>query len=436
MDSDITVSVANVSKKYRLYSSPKHRLREALNPFGKKYHRDFWALRNISFDVRRGEVLGIIGKNGSGKSTLLQIICGVLNPTSGEIATHGRLTALLGLGVGFNPQFTGRNNVYLNGALMGFSREEIDVKMQAIEKFADIGEFIDQPMKTYSSGMFMRLAFACSIMVRPDILVVDEALSVGDVFFQQKCFAAIRDIISKGTTCLFVSHDTTAILNLCNRALLLNSGEIDFQGEPEEAVSRYYSKMGRKASGSQKILVGSNEGSPALDKLMPVSEILKNNILLHSNKRNGAGGLKIVAACITDSYGNFTSQVRMMNGLSFHLLLHANEEISNPSTGIALYDRLGNLIFSAGNQQLRYTLPSLQKKEDLTVRFDLTFRVRPGQYTFELIAGEPSFDEPNIGFTHDKYMMLGPIRVTYESAETLPFYGFAQLPMKFYARKV
>jgi lipopolysaccharide transport system ATP-binding protein len=236
---DIAISVKNLSKSFRMYPSPKDKLKELLHPFGKKYHQEFWALKDISYDIKKGECVGIIGKNGSGKSTLLQIICGVLQPTSGEAKVKGRISALLELGAGFNRAFTGRENVYMNGALMGFSQEEMDEKFHAIAEFADIGEFIDQPVKTYSSGMYVRLAFACAVNIDPDILIVDEALSVGDEAFQRKCFSRILDFQKRGKTILFVSHTATVIVELCNRAILFDQGELLLIGPPKPVVARY-----------------------------------------------------------------------------------------------------------------------------------------------------------------------------------------------------
>jgi len=236
---DIAVSVKNISKKFRLFNSPKERLKEALHPFDKKYHKEFWALKDVSFDVPKGQTLGIVGRNGSGKSTLLQILCSILQPTSGEVAVNGTISALLELGSGFNPEFTGRQNVFMKGMLMGFSREEIKKRLPAIEAFADIGEFIDQPIKIYSSGMSLRLAFAVAINVDPDILIIDEALSVGDELFQRKCFSRIEALRASGATILFVSHSSNAIVELCDRALLMDAGEKLTDGNPKQVVGRY-----------------------------------------------------------------------------------------------------------------------------------------------------------------------------------------------------
>ncbi|WP_434715339.1 ABC transporter ATP-binding protein [Paraburkholderia sp. A3RO-2L] len=247
MSSEIIISAKNIGKYYQIYHKPRDRLkqlvipriRRALRVGQKSYYSEFRALNGISFDIKRGETVGIVGRNGSGKSTLLQIICGTLNPSSGELATRGRIAALLELGSGFNPEFTGQENVYMNGALLGLSRKEIDARYEDIIRFADIGEFLDQPVKTYSSGMTVRLAFAVAINADPEILIVDEALAVGDELFQRKCFARIAAIKEKGATILFVSHAGGTVIELCDRAILLDSGEQLAIGTPKKIVEQY-----------------------------------------------------------------------------------------------------------------------------------------------------------------------------------------------------
>jgi ABC-type polysaccharide/polyol phosphate transport system ATPase subunit len=234
-----SVSVRGLAKKYRLFDSPGQRLKEAINPFGRKYHREFWALQDITFDVPAGVTLGIIGRNGSGKSTLLQTICGVLRPTAGTVTVGGRIAALLELGAGFNPELTGRQNVMLNGVVQGYSRKEIAARLPHVEAFAEIGGFFDQPVKLYSSGMFVRLAFAAAINVDPDILIVDEALAVGDAMFQYKCYNKFHEFQESGKTILLVSHSTDSIVRHCDQALLLEGGRIAEAGQPKVVVNHY-----------------------------------------------------------------------------------------------------------------------------------------------------------------------------------------------------
>lgn len=247
MSSEIAIKVENLSKCYQIYDQPRDRLKQFVLPrlqrvaglLPKQYYREFWALKDVSFDVKKGESVGVIGRNGSGKSTLLQIITGTLAPTSGSITTHGRIAALLELGSGFNPDFTGRENVYLNGALLGFTEAQIDEKFDVIAAFADIGEHLNQPVKTYSSGMLVRLAFAVQVQVEPEILIVDEALAVGDALFQKRCFQQIEKLVSNGTTLLFVSHDQESVRTLTNRALLLQKGRPINWGVSSDVVLSY-----------------------------------------------------------------------------------------------------------------------------------------------------------------------------------------------------
>ena len=239
MAEDIAISVNDVSKMYKLYDNPMDRLKESLGLSRKKKYKEHYALNHVSFQVHKGETVGIIGTNGSGKSTILKIITGVLFPTGGEVSVNGRISALLELGAGFNGEYSGLENVYLNGSMIGFSREEIDAKLQSILDFADIGEFIHQPVKTYSSGMFVRLAFAVAINIDPEILIVDEALSVGDVFFQAKCYRKFEEFKEMGKTILFVSHDLSSIGKYCDRVVLLNKGEKLAEGGAKEMVNLY-----------------------------------------------------------------------------------------------------------------------------------------------------------------------------------------------------
>jgi len=245
---DFSIRVKGLSKRYELYAQPADRLKQMILPRvqravrrpARNYFSEFWAVRGVSFDVRKGETVGIVGRNGSGKSTLLQMICGTLNPTLGTVAVRGRVAALLELGAGFNPEFTGRESVRLSGLLYGLSEQELDTRFDAILDFAEIGDFIDQPIKTYSSGMYVRLAFSVAINVSPDVLVVDEALSVGDEAFQRKCFARIDAIRDAGATVLFVSHATGTVVELCDRAILLDEGEMIADGTPRFVVPRYH----------------------------------------------------------------------------------------------------------------------------------------------------------------------------------------------------
>jgi lipopolysaccharide transport system ATP-binding protein len=239
MSSEPAIRLTGLGKTYPIYRKPHHRLAQMLSRDKARWYREFPALRDVSLTIARGETVGIVGRNGSGKSTLLQMICGTLTPTAGELQVNGRIAALLELGAGFNPEFTGRENVYLNGSILGVGRDEMEAKFDAIAAFAEIGQFIEQPVKTYSSGMYVRLAFAVAIHVEPEILVVDEALSVGDEGFQRKCFARIDAIRDSGATVLFVSHAAGTVVDLCDRAILLDQGELIAEGTPKHVVGQY-----------------------------------------------------------------------------------------------------------------------------------------------------------------------------------------------------
>lgn len=288
MSSDVAITVRHVSKHHAMFARPEDRLKQMVVPrlerlIGRpprRYFRDFAALSDVSLEVRRGETVGIVGRNGSGKSTLLQIICGTLRPTAGEVSVNGRVAALLELGAGFNPDFTGRENVLLNAAILGLSRAEIDQRFDAIAAFADIGEFIDQPVRTYSSGMYVRLAFATAINVDPDILVVDEALAVGDEAFQRKCFARIEDIRKGGGTILLVSHSAQSVVQLCDRAVLLDAGEKLLDGAPKLVTGQYQRLMNATGADAQRIREDiragrlAPEAAPAAaDNPLPVADL-------------------------------------------------------------------------------------------------------------------------------------------------------------------
>lgn len=236
---EVVIHIQNLTKTYKLYDRPIDRIKETFIPSDKLHHQPFNALVDVSLDIKKGETVGIVGRNGSGKSTLLQLVCGIIKPTTGIVNVNGRISALLELGAGFNPEFTGLQNVYLNGTILGLKKQEIDDRLEDILVFADIGKFIDQPVKSYSSGMFVRLAFAVAISIEPEILIVDEALSVGDEAFQRKCFAHINTIQERGGTILFVTHSASTVIELCSRALLFDQGELLIAGSPKQVVSRY-----------------------------------------------------------------------------------------------------------------------------------------------------------------------------------------------------
>ena len=259
------ITVKDVTKVYRLYDKPIDRLKESLSPTHKSYHKDFYALNGLSFNVEKGQTVGIIGTNGSGKSTILKIITGVLTPTTGQVDVEGKISALLELGAGFNMDYTGIENIYMNGTMMGYSRKEMDEKLQDILDFADIGDFVYQPVKTYSSGMFVRLAFALNINVEPEILIVDEALSVGDVFFQAKCYRKMEEIKQRGTTILMVTHDMGSVIKYCDRVVLLNKGHYVAEGAPGKMVDLYKKILANQMDDLEEELLEMNDFSGGMD---------------------------------------------------------------------------------------------------------------------------------------------------------------------------
>ena len=310
---EYAIQVQDVSKIYRLYEKPIDRLKESLSLTHKSYHRDFFALSNISFQVKKGETVGIIGTNGSGKSTILKIITGVLTPTTGNVRVSGVISALLELGAGFNMDYTGIENVYMNGTMMGFTRSQMDEKLPEILEFADIGDFVYQPVKTYSSGMFVRLAFALAINVEPEILIVDEALSVGDVFFQSKCYRRMEEIRKQGTTILMVTHDMGSVIKYCDRVVLLNKGHYVAEGPAGKMVDLYKKILANQMDALEEELAEMNDFSGGMDGQEGLSEdknqgMMKDKISINPNRTEyGNGKAEIYDLGLFDERGNLTN---------------------------------------------------------------------------------------------------------------------------------
>jgi lipopolysaccharide transport system ATP-binding protein len=444
-DNNIIITAESLTKVYRIWEKPSAHLKSSLlagcaNIFPKQSSphrglkaraargwRDFYALRDVSFTVRRGESFGIIGRNGSGKSTLLQLIAGTLTPSSGTVSTRGRVAALLELGSGFNPDFTGRENVFLNGMILGISHPEMEKCFDEIAAFADIGSFIDQPLKTYSSGMMVRLAFSVATAVKPDIFIVDEALSVGDVFFQQKCFKRIHKLLDEGTALLFVSHDTASVQNLCDDAILLHKGGVFYRGSPQECASRYYSLSGEKDTFSDfGVMTGPALSGPLAKE---PNDVFSNNLLPAARARHGSRGMEVQAIAFFNEHGLPVPHVEMGRTGCLHIIVKANEEILVPAVGIRVHDRMANLVFAAGNRQLQQKLPVLAPGDSLHLQFDLGFKVNPGLFTLTVDCSVPSTEGPNHGVFQDVVEGLGPIQVHYDTNCMWPFYGIAQLPL-------
>lgn len=358
VDSEVVIDVRGVGKSYHMYERPSHRLWQALAGKRKAYYKDFWALRGVSFSVRRGQTVGIVGRNGSGKSTLLQMIAGTLNPTEGSISVNGRVAALLELGSGFNPEFTGRENVFLNAAILGLSRAQIEQRLEQILAFADIGEFIDQPVRSYSSGMSVRLAFAVIAHVDADILIIDEALAVGDAFFSQKCMRFLREFQKNGTL-LFVSHDAAAVTNLCENAVWLQNGQMRLSGTSQEVVEAYMTEqhvVGRREVGGETIVVEkkqrrSTAEAPDFRREQFRDEGVINRIALFEfdpdnvGQEFGAQGARIVDVSIRGDDGSALTLVEGGELVTLQVAVKLEESLDNLIVGFYVKDRLGQRLF-------------------------------------------------------------------------------------------
>lgn len=351
------VLVQNVSKRYCLYNRPSDRLREVL-PFRRRpLHRDFWALRDISFELEKGETLGLVGPNGCGKSTLLAIVCGILQPTTGRVVTRGRVAALLELGAGFNPEFTGRENVFLNGEIMGLSRAEIARALPSIEAFADIGEFMERPVKEYSSGMYVRLAFATAIHVEPDILVVDEALAVGDAVFANRCVRKFEELRERKTTVLFVSHDLGLVKQLSDRAILLLNGRIEAQGAPKHVIDRYIGLVLEKQQAQR-------ERSP-----------------LRATNRHGDGTSEVLGVELLDRCGRPATSVASGETVTVRVRSRFHRPARDPMVGILIRNRIGMEVYGTNTRIEKIELGSFEPGDVLEVDFRFECWLTPQQYT-------------------------------------------------------
>lgn len=423
---DVAIRVQGLSKYYQIYEAPKDRLKQMLAPrlqriIGKQpkqYFREFKALNDVSFEIKKGETVGIIGRNGSGKSTLLQIICGTLFPTSGSVQTNGRIAALLELGSGFNPEFTGRENVYMNAAVLGLSKEEVDTRFDDIVTFADIGDFIEQPVKTYSSGMMVRLAFAVIVHVDADILVVDEALAVGDAFFTQKCMRFLRGFMKEGTV-LFVSHDTGAVVNLCNKAVLLNKGQVTKSGTPKQVIEHYLSTLNETDQKVDGVLTDeTNKSDNQVEEYRDMREAfinsstLRNDIEVFKFKPDqegfGSGDAKIVSVRLLDQDGVPLSWVVGGENIVLEIRCLVNKDFLRPIIGFQFKDRLGQVIFS-DNTFLVYQHTPLNAKRgtEIIARFEFRLPVLPsGDYSISpAVAGGTQKEHVQHHWVHDAMMV-------------------------------
>lgn len=376
---DVVVSIKNVSKVYKLFDKPIDRLKESLSLTHKNYHTDHFALEDISLDVHKGECVGIIGTNGSGKSTLLKIITGVLSPSSGTVEVNGKISALLELGAGFNMEYTGIENIYLNGTMLGFSKEEMDAKLDDIINFAEIGEFINQPCKTYSSGMFARLAFAVAINVEPDILIVDEALSVGDIFFQSKCYRKFNEFKEAGKTIIFVTHDMGSVIKYCERSMLINRGHHVLTGTSAEAVDVYKKILANQYDDNTK-----EEEKVKDTEVKQVSEedsSWKQKLILNQQVDSyGNGKAEIVDFAVLNDKGEVTSTLQKNKQFRIKMKIRFYEDIENPIFAYIIKDRKGTEITGTNTFLEKYMQKNCKKGQEITVNFDQILNLQGGQY--------------------------------------------------------
>ncbi len=412
--SDIAIKVENLCKVYHLYDDPVDRLKESLHPFRKKYHHDFYALNDISFEIKKGETIGIIGKNGAGKSTLLKILTGVLTPTQGQVNVNGRVLALLELGAGFNPELTGVENVYFNGALLGASRDEIDRKLEAILAFADIGEYVYQPVKTYSSGMYVRLAFGIIANLEAEVLIVDEALAVGDAVFTQKCMRYIRSFQEHGTL-LFVSHDTGAVQNLCKSAIWLKNGQVQKVGTSKSVSEAYLQSTLQEIYGDEQKLVAISVDIENLaeDSVQASTTVAYQVKVAGRDNLAGAEGWKTGAAELlglslkrlspgADEVFEGGERVRMV------VEAVAHQDLFNPILGFIVKDRLGQDLFGENTLPFSASTTTLVKAgQKFKAEFDFYLPMLPnGQYpVMASVADGDLYNNTQHHYLHDAYIL-------------------------------
>lgn len=365
--SEIAIQVKHLDKMYKLYNKPSDRLRETLGL--KVPVREHYALRDVNFQVERGETVGIIGTNGSGKSTILKIITGVLNPTAGEVTVNGRISALLELGAGFNMEYTGIENIYLNGTMMGFSREEVDARLQDILDFADIGDFVYQPVKAYSSGMFVRLAFAVAINIDPEILIVDEALSVGDVFFQAKCYRKFEEFKKMGRTILFVSHDLSSISRYCDRVILLNKGVKMEEGSPKQMVDMY-----------KQLLVGQNPAKAEENKETQKENWSEQFQVNPNMLKYGSKLAEIVDFAVLDEKGLCTNTIEKGSSFQIKMKVVFHESIQEPIMAYTFKDIKGTEITGTNTLFEKMAVEHSEAGDTCTVTFRQDMFLQGGEY--------------------------------------------------------
>ncbi len=403
---DVMIRVSQAKKCYQTYQKPIDRLWQSFRP-SKQYYQEFWALRGVDLEVRKGETVGIVGKNGSGKSTLLQIIAGILQPTSGELETHGRISALLELGAGFNPEFTGLENARLNASIMGLTREEFHQKMPDIVDFSGLGDFLHRPVKTYSSGMFVRLAFAVAINMNPDILIVDEALAVGDVRFQRKCFRRLEQLKEQGVSILFVTHSTDSVIRHCDRAIMLDAGELKMTGSPKQVVQAYLEMMfesdAENTGGSVAKINAADYGAdfdPTIDNC--ITQATYNN----NEHRWGDGRAKICHFEVLQNGAPTSGLIQRGDDLRVRFSVLFEHDIDDLIYGLTVKMNDGNEIYGTNSRLQKGEVPSQQQSGDLvSIEFRLTANLLAGDYFISLGVAQDHDEKDNIAIDR-RYDMI------------------------------
>ena len=387
------ITVKDVTKIYKLYDKPIDRLKEALNPFHKEYHKKFYALNNLSFEVKKGETVGIIGKQVNDNQKMLQTITGVMTPTTGEVEVNGVISALLELGAGFNMDYTGIENIYMNGTMMGFSKKEMDAKLQEILDFADIGDFVYQPVKTYSSGMFVRLAFALAINVEPEILIVDEALSVGDVFFQSKCYRRMEEIRQKGTTILMVTHDMGSIIKYCDKVVLLNKGNFVAEGAPGHMVDLYKKILAGQMEGLEAAkdvdsdFSGENAEKEQKEKTyqLPHGKLMKDSLTINSNRTEyGDGRAEIYDLGLFDQRGNLTNLLLKGEEFTIKEKIRFAAPIQSPIFTYTIKDKKGTDLTGTNTMFEGTDIKPVKAGDEYEVSFTQKMTLQGGEYLLSM----------------------------------------------------
>jgi lipopolysaccharide transport system ATP-binding protein len=416
------VEFQGVSKSYSIYDAPAGRLKELLTFNRLNCHRDFWALHDVSFEAKRGETFCIVGENGSGKSTLLQMVAGIMHPTAGSIAVNGRVSALLELGAGFNPEFSGRDNVYLNGSILGLTRRQIDARYKDIESFAEIGEFIDQPVKTYSSGMVVRLAFAVAINVDPEVLLVDEALAVGDLYFRHRCMRKVHELRARGVTILFVSHAVADVKAIGDRAMWLDHGRVVELGSPERVISKYLAATAAKDSTYRLHEVESHAPRTAAAAIR-APEIVET--IPNIDHRHGDGKARIIGIAVLDENGLPLHMLQPASRILVRISARAHAYVPAPNVGFMLRNQLGMDFSGANTVREGYQIDPMQPGDIITVDFYLDLpELYPASFSFSPAIADGALEDYTMCDWIDNAITLQMSRSEGE------IYGYMHLPCR------